>query len=166
MNSIFCLFQTNERQINLFADIEFDDGIERTDVTHHVPVHNAFVLLYFPNITELDLTGMTHMNPQDVVECISYVWKLQFVTLDFCTQFSPYHLMKIFQQLKECRWISLVRCQSLDWTPAYCITSSSSKLKFIEFEMSHRWTSPSHWMQLRNIFLTVRFGAKMKYSSN
>ena len=144
--------------MKLLSDIEFDDGIKTVDITEHVPVCTAFTLLYFPNILELDMTGMIHINPQDFIECIGFVAKLQFVTLDGCTQFSQYNFMRIFDQLPECRWISLLKCQTLESTAAYCIMASCYKLKFIDFELSEIWSSARDWRRLRSIFFQVRFG--------
>ena len=104
---------------------------------------------------------MTEINAQDFVDCIGFTRKLQLITLDECTQFSAYHLMKIFHQLKESRWISLVKCKSLECTQVYIILSFCPKLKFIEFEVSNLWSSVKEWQKLRNIFFKVRFGRRV-----
>ena len=155
--------QPCRKRIKIFSDFEHDDGIHRFDITDKVPAEGAFALLYVPNIIELHISGLTEINVQDFVECISYVRKLQFITLDECIQFSPYHLMKIFYQLKELRWISLVKCMPLQCTHTYCILSSCPKLKFIEFELSDLWSSVKDWNHLRALFFKVRFGRRVNF---
>ena len=150
-------------KVKLLSDVEFEDRIRTIDVTELVPPCNAFTLLYFPNINEKDMTGMIHINAQDFVECIGFVNNLQFVTLDHCTQFSAYQFMAIFDTLSECRWISLLRCQSLESTPAYCIMSSCPKLKFMEFKVSNEWSRTRDWRRVATIFYKVRFGRKVEF---
>ena len=112
-------FFLKKSRVKLLSDIEFEDGVRTIDVTDKVPKCSAFTLVYFPNIIELDISGMIEIEPQDFVECISYVSKLQFVTMDKCKQFNKYHFMKIFKQLPECKWVSLLKCQCLDYTACY-----------------------------------------------
>ena len=147
--------------MKLLSDFECDEGICTIDVTDKIPPCSAFSLIYFPNIIELDITGMVELNAQDMVECISYARKLQFVTMDKCKQFNKYHFIKIFDELPECKWILLLQCQSLDYTTAYCILSSCNKMKFFDFEVDQKWSCKSDWRKLLSIFLNVRFGRRM-----
>ena len=141
-----------------FTVIEMDGCSRQIDWTPTLGFFEPFTLMYFQNIVHLDVSGCNTMNPADFVDCIQFVPRVQTVVMDSCNQFSQYHFVKLFAQIRNCENISLVQCQMLPFTPVYCILASLKCPKFLDFEAANIDGEKKDWRQLIAIFFKVKFG--------
>ena len=150
--------------------MDMDDGYVEIDWTPSLGYFQPFHLIYFPNILHLDISDCNNITASDFIDCIQLVPKLDTIIMDGCDQFSQYHFVKIFTQIKMCSNVSLLRCQLLPFTPVYCILASLRLASFIDFEPGNVDSEEKDWRKLIAIFFKVRFGpnftSKMKHSEN
>ena len=136
-----------------------------TEVTHLQSHSNrgnisAYTFLYVPNLVQLDLSRCTTIVPEDFVDVIGFVKNLKVITLDGCIQFSQHHFVNIFKQISSVEHLSIVECQPLPFTAAYCICSFLKELKFFDFEADNINLEMKDWKRLRAIFFKVKFSPK------
>ena len=138
-------------------DVEIDGKLHTINLTPPDGQFTPFFLVECTNLIEIDITDCFEINPQDFIECVVFAKKLQKVVMDKCSQFSMSQLVKMFQHLVQIRIISLVACQGLDFSAAYCIISSSHSVEKMDFEPRNVGNIPD-WWRFKSIFFTVDFG--------
>ena len=121
----FIIFRFSVRS---YSQFDFDGRIVTVNWTPYLGEATAFSILRFPNIEEINLSGCDNIVANDFVDCIGFCTKLRSVILDGCVQFSQYHFVKIFQNLKNVEQFSLVKCCKMPFTPTYCVCSFLPKL--------------------------------------
>ena len=140
------------------------DGTEVTiDWNKYLGNFTAFTLLNFPNLLHLDMSGCDIVSPDEFVDCIGYLSQLQVINLDKCIQFSQYDFVKIFQQLRHLRIISMLECTCLPFTPTYVICCSLPSLQKIDFEPANIDIEQKDWRRLVAIFFRVAFGTNFTH---
>ena len=131
-------------------DVDIDGQLHTINLTPPNGQFTPFFLVECINLIEIDITDCVGINPQDFIECVVFAKKLQKVIMDKCSQFSMY-------QLVQMRQISLVACQCLNFSAAYCIISSSHTVEKMDFEPRNVGNIPD-WRRFKSIFFTVEFG--------
>ena len=118
-----------------------------------------FTLFNFPHLLILDLSGCNRIIPDELVDSIGFLQELQVLNLDRCDQFTHYHFVKIFQQLKKLITTTLLECTRIPFTSAYTICCSLPHLQKIDFEPFSVKQEMKDWRHLIAIFFKVKFGA-------
>ena len=143
--------------LHTIVGIEVNGMVKQVDITKRVGEFSPFFLVHCRNITELDVSDSTEIVPSNFVDCVVYARKLQRVVMDRCHQFSMFQFMKMFKYLMQMQVISLVQCQCLDFTAAYCLCTYSWNMREIDFEPRNVGNTPD-WRRFRGIFFQLKIG--------
>ena len=151
--------QTLDKQLANVTTDESKMKLNWSGIHGELPTFN---ILNYPNLVEVDITGCVGIVPDEFVDVIGYASSLKILKLNGCNQFTQYHMVKLFDQLVQLEEISLVQCQRMPFTAAYCICSGLKNLRYIDLEPANIQEEMKDWKRMLAIFFYVQFGPVFK----
>ena len=151
--------------IHGYSTFSCNEDVIEVDWTRYLGYMSAYTILNFPNLVHLDISNCHGIDPNDFVDVVGFEHLLENLIFDGCVQFTQYHFVKIFAQLKNVKNISLVGCTKLPFTPVYCICASSPKLQSFQFEQDNIDIEKKDWKRLIAIFHYVRLSVTFSSSN-
>lgn len=115
-------------------------------------------LVYFSNLTFIDISGMTFINPQDFMESVMACNNLKELHFKECIQFHECQIVKMLCGLKFLEIVDGTRSREMQYINAYMIITSLKKLQVINLEPKVPNPEIKNWRWLVRNFQGITFG--------
>ena len=128
------------------------------DMSEKLGKFNPFQLVYFGNLTFIDISTMTFINPQHFIESVMACNKLKELHFRKCIQFHECQIVKMLCGLKFLEIVDGTETREMQYINAYIIITTLKKLRVIVLEpkLKSSETRSSKWL-VRN-FNHIIFG--------
>ena len=145
----------------MMCDIEINGSISRVNFSQKIGPFKPEHLIYFPQITEIDISGCSQITPDIFVDCIASCMHLIKFNLRGCTQFTEKMLQKMLTQLNFLKYVDCTFCEHVTFATAYNIVSALPHLLIINLEPRFPGPEINDWKRLIVTFNKVQFGVSI-----
>ena len=128
------------------------------DIMSQIGVFTPTLMIYFPQIQEIDISGCVMINPALFIDCLVAVQNLKKLLLVGCIQFNQYSLVKISVHMKNLTYLDVVHCCEIHHVNLYCILSNLNKLQFINLSPRDALKDIEYFKEIIRIYRDVCFG--------
>ena len=140
-----------------------DTIVTCVDLTEQLGIFCPCILIYFPNLKELDITGCISIDSELFTDCLPACTNLQKLLMKSCLQFSEYKIVKIATQVMTLEESDVANTSPLSFWNFYVICSTLQSLRTMDFTPKNI----SHLHEFKctiGIFCNVHFGINiMRY---
>ena len=119
---------------------------------------SPFQLVYFGNLTMLDISGMTFVDAQDFLESVKSCKYLKEIRFTGCVQFHECQIVKMLSFLKDLEIVDGTSTREIQYINAFWIVSSLNKLRMISLEPKSPHSENNKWEWLVKNYNNIIFG--------
>ena len=119
---------------------------------------SPFQLVYFANLSVLNLSECTNVEGPELVDCIQACGNLRKISLRGCNKIHEHYLAEILISLKMLHYVDCTDATSVVYLIAYCMVSSLKHLKFISLMPKYPNEELHSWKWLKIYFSHISFG--------
>ena len=145
--------------MKIYATANVDGIIDCMDLSPQLGKFKSSFLVYFPELTELGISGCGKIDPQLFTDCIAHCGNLEKLVMTGCKQFSEYKIVKIASQVRNLRYFEVSNTSEVSYWNAYSICATLQKLKWINFY-------PKNTNHLHDFSRIIRIFRNVHFSNN
>ena len=138
------------------------DGILTfVNLTNQLGQFTPCVLIYYPNLEEIDVSGCVTIDPTLFADCIGACKQLKKLIMTGCRQFSQYSFVKMMGTVKSIVYLDISNTSEIEYCSAYAILSNLQKIERINFDPADISTRLNDFKHLLALFHNVHFGVNV-----
>ena len=154
------LLQNYRVKVRTICGVLVHGELVEKDMSEKLGKFDAFQLVYFANITLLEISGMTYINAQHFLETVIGCVNLKEIRLSGCVQFHEMQIVKILCSLHKLEIVDATATKQLQYVSVYNIVTTLKNLRNISVEP--KWPeskkSRGEWEWLVRNFRRIVFG--------
>ena len=144
-----------------------DGQVTFVDLTPQLGEFSPCILIYFPQLLELDITGCRGIDSELLNDCIGACSNLQRLEMRGCKQCSQHIIVQIVRKLPNLVYFDASNAGHINYVNAYNILCHLPKLNMANFTPQEIFEQLDDWTNLYRTFRDVHFGVNiMMYLPN
>ena len=154
--------EEDDTQVFTRATIACENEYQEIDITSMLGVFTPSYFLYFPHVTQLDVSGCHSFDNSLFVDCVTAMKNLTEIVMIGCTKFNEHQLVRILTNLPKLQIVDCTHATPFLFCNAYTVVCALSNLRTINLEPKYEHLELVDWKRLFCIFLDVQFGHSIR----
>ena len=151
-------FQNYSGRLRTICGVNVAGQLIEKDMSEKIGEFSPLQLVYFQNITTLDISGYTDFKSQLFMETVKGCSQLKEFRLTGCVQFHEHQLVKMFCQLKLLEIVDASHCSMLQYISAHRIITGLRNLRMINLEPKYPYSENKKWELMVVEYYKINFG--------
>ena len=152
-------FQAYNGRIRTICGVDSTGELLERDMMPKLGMFHPCQLVYFSQLTLIDISGCTTVVPQDFIECIQICQRLINLNMSGCYQFHEYQMVRMLCELKTLQIVDITGTKKLLYVSAYRIVTSLLSLKHLSLDPKFPTEEGFNWRWLiTDVKNRLRFG--------
>ena len=140
----------------------FIDGmLTFVNITPKLGYFSPTILLYFPELLQLDISGCKGIEPSLFTDCIGSCVNLKKLVLKGCNQFQQYHVVRFSSSVKQLSYLDAENCGEFTYANAYALLATLQHLEMLHLNPQDIGDQLIKWKHLFVLFRRVHFGVNI-----
>ena len=137
----------------------FIDGVLTfVNISPQVGSFTPTLLIYFPQLSELDISGCKGIDQSLFTDCIGACSHLKKLVMTGCIQFQQYHIVRFASTVKKINYLDAENCGEFTYANAYAILATLQDLRMLHLNPQDIGEQLQKWSNLFVLFRRVHFG--------
>ena len=114
--------------MNIYSTGFIDGMVTFVNITPQLGFFTPSILIYFPQLAELDISGYKDIEPSLFTDCIGACSNLKKLVMIGCLQFQQYHIVRFASTVKELNYLDAQNCGEFTYANAYAVLATLQSL--------------------------------------